>query len=189
MANKIMLIRHGEKPNDSGSVRGIDESGSHDPADLSVRGWQRAGALVHFFAPPRGAFANAALATPDLMFAAAPNQHTKSIRSVHVVQPLAQFLGKKVKLDFSVGDEDKLVPAVTSASGIVLVAWEHDALIDIARGILGSHHDCPSRWPDDRFDLVWVLDHTPSGWTFTQVPQMVLAGDQNTVIEMVKAGP
>ena len=55
---------------------------------------------MHFFAPPRGIFAHAALATPDIIFAAAPNQHTKSVRSVHVVQPLAQFLAKKVKLDF-----------------------------------------------------------------------------------------
>lgn len=189
MATKIMLIRHGEKPSDDGSIHGVDENGAHDPAELSVRGWQRAGALVHFFVPPRAAFAHPALATPDVIFAAAPDNHAKSVRSAHVVLPLAQFLGKKIKLDYSVGNEDRLVQAATSANGVVLIAWEHDALIDIARAILGTHHGCPKKWPDDRFDLVWVLDNSPSGWTLTQVPQMVLAGDQNTVIEMVKAGP
>jgi hypothetical protein len=37
---------------------------------------------------------------------------------------------------------------------------------------------CPQKWPDTRFDLVWVLDRQPSGhWTFAQVPQMLLSGD------------
>ena len=44
----------------------------------------------------------------------------------------------------------------------------------------------PRSGPADRFDLVWVFDivgsDPPTGWTFTQVPQLLLAGDLNTVI-------
>ncbi len=43
----------------------------------------------------------------------------------------------------------------------------------------------PSQWPGDRYDLVWVFDR-PSGsgpiTAFTQVPQLLLAGDRNSVI-------
>jgi broad specificity phosphatase PhoE len=81
VATKIMFIRHGEKPDDNGSVRAVDENGAHDPNELTVRGWQRAGALVRFFAPPNGKFSHPALATPTTLFAAAAHGHTKIVRS------------------------------------------------------------------------------------------------------------
>jgi hypothetical protein len=60
----------------------------------------------------------------------------------------------------------------------VLIAWEHEAIPAIANRILGDMTRCPQKWPDTRFDLVWVLDRQPSGhWTFAQVPQMLLSGD------------
>ena len=42
-APKIMVIRHAEKPN--GQATGVKESGEPSSRDLTVRGWQRAGAL------------------------------------------------------------------------------------------------------------------------------------------------
>ena len=41
----------------------------------------------------------------------------------------------------------------------------------------------PSEWPDDRFDLVWTFTRTADGWRFGQVPELVLPGDQDTVIK------
>src|SRR3954469_20913317 len=114
MATKIMLVRHAEKPSDNGSVRGVDENGSRDPNELTVRGWQRAGALVRFFAPPNGGFSHPALATPETIFACAPNGHEEGSRSVHTVEPLAKFLNKTVNLSFVKGAEDKLVRAATA---------------------------------------------------------------------------
>jgi hypothetical protein len=49
--DKIMLIRHAEKPV-SDSPAGVREDGSSDKHSLIVRGWQRAGGLVEFFAKP-----------------------------------------------------------------------------------------------------------------------------------------
>jgi broad specificity phosphatase PhoE len=188
MATKIMIIRHAEKPSDDDSVQGVEENGAHDPDELSVRGWQRAGALVRFFSPPNKAFSHPALATPGTIFACSPNEHAKSLRSQHTVRPLAQFLNKAVVFREK-GAEDKLVQAVMAAQGVVLIAWEHDGIPDIAAAIVGNGHTCPKKWPDSRFDLVWILDQKPaSGWTLAQAPQLVLPGDREDVIELVKTG-
>jgi hypothetical protein len=42
-ASKIMVIRHAEKPDDAGTISGIDVNGNQDREELTVRGWQRAG--------------------------------------------------------------------------------------------------------------------------------------------------
>jgi broad specificity phosphatase PhoE len=184
MASKIMLIRHGEKPTDDGRVHGVDEKGSHDPDELSVQGWQRAGALIRFFAPLNRSFTHRALATPDAIYACAPGDHATSLRSKHTVLPLAQSLKKSVDLGYRKGEENQLVRAVSAAQGVVLIAWEHNLIPSIAAAIVGDESTCPKKWHDSRFDLVWVLDHQPgSAWKFTQVPQMVLPGDQSEVIQ------
>jgi hypothetical protein len=184
MAKKVMIIRHAEKPSDDDSIRGVTENGAHDPDELSVRGWQRAGALIRFFAPANGVYAHPALATPDAIFACAANDHAKSVRSEHTVRPLAQFLNKTIDLHKK-GAEDKLVQAVIATQGVVLIAWEHNVIPDIAAGIVGNNHTCPTKWPDSRFDVVWVLDHqAASGWMLTQVPQLVLPDDRGDVIEL-----
>src|SRR5690348_6350438 len=117
MATKIMLIRHGEKPSDDGSIRGVDQNGDHDPNELSVRGWQRAGGLVRLFAPWNEAFSNHALATPENIFACGPNDHAKSVRSVRTVQTLAEFLNGNVDQTIQKGEEKKLAKAAISAQG------------------------------------------------------------------------
>jgi hypothetical protein len=52
--SKIMVIRHAEKPDEAGTTFGVSVEGNQDPEALIVRGWQRAGALTTFFAPPDG---------------------------------------------------------------------------------------------------------------------------------------
>jgi broad specificity phosphatase PhoE len=187
MATKIMIIRHAEKPSDDGSIRGVDENGAHDPNELTVQGWRRAGALIRLFAPPNGAFANPVLGTPGTIYACAPNGHAQSLRSQHTVTPLAEFLKLPVNLRFNKGDEDKLADAVAGAQGVVLIAWEHDAIPEIVAAVVGKTSTGPTKWPDSRFDLVWVLDHkSGSGWTLTQAPQLVLPGDQESVVPLIR---
>jgi hypothetical protein len=188
MATKIMIIRHGEKPSDDGFIHGVDQHGNHDPNELSVRGWQRAGALVRLFASPDASVSNHALATPQNIFACGPSDHAKSVRSVHTVQTLAEFLNRSVDQTVQRGHEQKLAKAAVSTPGPVLIAWEHDAIPDIVAAITGEDHLCPSKWPDSRFDVVWVLDQSESAWTFLQVAQMVLPGDRAEPIAFVKRG-
>jgi hypothetical protein len=178
MATRIMLIRHGEKPTDNPLSAGVGESGNQDPEELSVRGWQRAGALIRFFAPRDGVFANTELATPDSIFASGIGHHGHSLRPQHTVLPLARALGKTLSVSRLKGEEISLVEDVLSASGIVLIAWRHEGIPAIANQILGSGKICPQIWPDDRFDLVWMLGALPDGgWSFAQIPQLLLDGD------------
>lgn len=60
----------------------------------------------------------------------------------------------------------------------MLVAWQHDEIPDLVHHVAGTKI-APKPWPGDRFDMVWVLDQAPGAiaWTFSQVPQLLLAGD------------
>lgn len=178
-ATKIMLIRHAEKPSEDGKVQGVTAAGAQDPEELIVRGWQRSGALVRFFAPHAGKFADPRLATPRIIFASAVAKHSKSLRPEHTVLELATVLTLRLDLRHAKGDEKALAASAVAADGPVLIAWEHEAIPEIVNHILGNDMSCPQKWPGSRFDLVWVLDRpTAAGvWTFAQVPQLLLSGD------------
>src|SRR5690242_1692914 len=175
---KVMIIRHAEKPSDDGSVHGVSENGQVDAEDLAVKGWQRAGALVRFFAPFEGQFAHRLLATPDVIFASGTGQHSNSLRPQHTVVPLAQFLNRPLNLNHLKGEETALAADVAETNGIVLISWEHLVIPDIVHLIAGPGVNCPDKWPGSRFDVVWVLDRQQgAGWNFAQVPQLLLPGD------------
>ena len=183
-ASKIMIIRHAEKPADDGSVAGVSQAGSQDPEELTVRRWQRSGALIRLFAPPGGSFASPLLATPDIIFASGAAKHSKSLRPQHTVFALADFLGQKLDLSHAKGEEDRLAADAISKNGSILIAWEHEAIPMIANQITGNSKTCPQRWTEDRFDLVWVFDRDSAAnrWSFEQVPQMLLPGDSSSLI-------
>jgi hypothetical protein len=177
-ANKIMVIRHAEKPSDDNTVKGVSVDGAPDPEQLAVRGWQRSGALVRFFAPLKGTLVDQRLATPHVIFASSVGKHSKSLRPQHTVLELATVLNLALVLRYPKGDEAALAADAVAANGPVLIAWEHEAIPDIANRILGNSTTCPQKWPGSRFDLVWVFDRQiESGWSFAQVPQMLLSGD------------
>jgi len=182
--SKMMIIRHVEKPD--GSIQGVAQDGSTDPEELTVQGWQRSGALVRFFKPAAGQFTNPALATPNVIFASAVAKHSNSLRPQHTVLALANFLGLELNLDHLEGDEAALITDVLKQTGSVLIAWEHEKIPTIAAGFVLTNPPVPQQWPGERFDLVWVFDRNPdaSGWTFAQVPQMLLSGDGDSVIPL-----
>ena len=158
-----MLIRHAEKPVAS------------DSKDLTIRGWQRAGALVCYFAPPGGAFQDARIATPQALFAS----HSSSSRPRETLLPLSEKLGLSIDLNYGKGDEARLVAAAKGAAGVALISWQHDFMAAVANGILGDNRTSPQEWPKERFDVVWVfdLDAATGKYAFAQMPQCLLAGD------------
>jgi hypothetical protein len=178
-ATKIMLIRHAEKPSDDGTVRGVSMAGSQDQEELVVRGWQRSGALVRLFAPLNGQFVHHQLTTPRVIFASAVAKHSNSLRPQHTVLDLATELNLALVLRHSKGDEAALVTDALAQDGPLLIAWEHEAIPDIANRILGNTTTCPQKWPGSRFDVVWIFDRqiAAGGWSFAQVAQRLLSGD------------
>jgi hypothetical protein len=97
--------------------------------------------------------------------------------------PLANYLKTPIDKRFERDEKTKVAKAALSAAGVVLIAWEHDRIPDMAAAVTGRSGICPDHWPDDRFDLVWVLDRKgESEWILTQVPQLVLAGDSSEII-------
>lgn len=185
-APKVMIIRHAEKPDDNPPPHGVDPDGDHDSEALSVRGWQRAGALAVLFAPSAGPLQNAALATPRFVFASKLDKDNGSERPQQTVSALIDKLGKaavRVNFEFGIGAEHELAARAMACDGPVLIAWAHGEIPDIVKGLSLSKKAAamvPDEWPDARFDLVWVfdLDPTSQDYRFSQQPQLLLSGDK-----------
>jgi len=174
---QILVIRHGEKPSPLGRPVGIKEDGSEDHHSLTVRGWQRAGALARFFAaPPDGT-----MRSPTRIYAPPiEGKDGDHGRPHQTVLPLAGKLGLRVDARFGLDAEDELMADVLASDGVVLISWEHKRIPLIANAILRDETTAPQQWPDDRFDVIWVFDRVDDeGYQFRQVPQLLLAGDRS----------
>ncbi len=178
-----MLIRHAERPSADKSIRGVTQEGVKNKEELTVRGWQRAGALVRFFAPRDNRFVHPAIARPEILFACKAGPAAPSLRPQHSLLPLAGLIEAELNLDYYEGAEEALVQTVLAAQGTALIAWKHNNMHVIANAILGNETSAPQHWPLDRFDLVWVFDKRSNNWTFIQVPQLLLAGDRPDAID------
>jgi len=175
--DSIMLIRHAEKPNDEGRVRGVNPFGREDVNSLSVHGWQRAGALVRLFAPHDSHAAVPGLRVPDVLCAPRATPSSPSQRSSQTLAPLAECLSLAIRMDYAKGDEAALAQSLLEMTGAVLVAWSHEGIPTIARALGLADSNVPRVWPKDRFDLVWVFTPQGTRWSLRQVPQWLLAGD------------
>jgi hypothetical protein len=179
---RIMIIRHSEKPGKPGPPFGVDRAGNPDPESLAPRGWQRAGALAVFFAPARGALQDEAISVPQYLFACGNEPERARLRPLETITPLAERLETRVDTRFIKGDEAELAACARTCPGAVLISWEHNNLPSIANSILGDQETVPQKWPVDRFDVVWVFDLVEGGYSFRQIPQLLLAGDRVDVI-------
>jgi broad specificity phosphatase PhoE len=174
----VMVIRHGEKPD--GSHPGVDAQGNQDDSSLTETGWERANRLVDLFDPVPGP-PRPGLATPRAIYAAGANDAGEGLRET--VMPLAARLGLTLNISYGAGEEKKLVEQAITQPGPTLISWQHGGIPDIAKAFPSVTPKPPSDWPDDRFDVVWTFTRTADGWQFAQVPELVLAGDQDTVIK------
>ena len=173
-----MFIRHGEKPRKDGSIPlGVTPEGAADIHSLLVRGWTRAGALIPFF---QGV--HEGIEPPKVIFAASPGDdaspHGK--RASQTVTPLS--LARAISLDtrFAVGDESNVAAEILRQDGPVLVCWEHHN-IPLIVAALGVSDEAASNWPDDRFDIIWLLRSSgAAGYSFIAKNQGLLDGDVRT---------
>jgi hypothetical protein len=189
-ASKIMIIRHAEKPTTTPPppTNGVTITGKQDPDSLIPQGWQRAGALVTLFAPSRGPLQDSELATPQFLYATSTSD-TEGNRPEETITPLKQKLNLVPNESFSKTQSEQAATSAMGCDGVVLISWPHGQIPTLCSPIpLSSNNKnpVPSSWPSDRFDMVFVFDLDSSsktvGYTFTQVPQLLLDGDSSAPI-------
>jgi broad specificity phosphatase PhoE len=158
----IMIIRHGEKPEETG--------GEKDP-NLTPQGYARAKALAsvipdHF---PR----------PDFLFAA--KRSKGSDRPVETITPLAKALDEPIDSKFKADDVEGLAHAVLTEAQyrgkVVLICWHHEKIPDLAKA-LGAK-DAPENWSGKVFDQVWEITYDGDAASWKQVPENALPGDSS----------
>jgi hypothetical protein len=183
-ATKIMLLRHAEKPAKDNAPFGVTRKGLRSKEALTVRGWQRAGALANLFAPAHGDFQHPSLARPQFLYASKPLSRKGSRRPLQTLTPLGEKLAIIINSDFQRAEFGRMIEDVFSRNGVALICWQREYIPDIASLILGKKNGAPSDWPEDRYDMIWVfdLDRSSSRYSFEQVPQELLSGDLITPI-------
>jgi phosphohistidine phosphatase SixA len=177
---KIMIIRHAEKHHPGSPGIGVTEDGRPSRHELTVRGWQRAAALVTLFAPVNTLPKGSPIQTPRSIFVSDATKRSPSLRAMHTAGPLAAALGIQVNHKYAEGDEAALAVAVFAAPAPVLIVWHHGHICKLARQLAGDKLPCPADWPDDRFDVVWILERSNAragAWTFSQIAQRLLPDD------------
>jgi hypothetical protein len=176
----VFIIRHAEKP--TGKYGGVNIYGEASNDSLIPRGWQRAGALARLFAPLHSTEARPALAPPDQLIAPGYSGGSSNHRTYETVVPLAELVEREIETNFQEGEETALAQMVSHPGvGVALISWEHTRIPAIAKNLLdvANPEAIPSEWPEGRFDMVWSFTRKPGygAYVFTQVPQMLLAGD------------
>jgi hypothetical protein len=175
--SRIILIRHAEKPTNHGHpLNGVLEDGTADAESLTVRGWQRAGALAAFLASPEAVLEPIGLERPDHIFASGHRKQgmagevfgSHSRRPVQTVTPLALRIGLPIVDDLLKGEEQALVQRVLTLSGTVLVCWQHELIPQIGGVIAGHEAGVPALWPDEDYDPIWIFIAQNGGWSFQQ---------------------
>jgi hypothetical protein len=187
MKRSIYIIRHGEKPSKDPPRHGVDINGAGDKHSLTPKGWQRAGALNSLFAP-HDAQPRDGLARPTQLFSPdyGNDKNSAGHRPYETILPLSKLLDIDIDTTYDEGQEAELADSLAAqTTGVALVCWEHKLILDIAGNIpLLPGPKIPEKWPGDRFDVVWCfqLDRKSGKYSFTQVPQMLLAGDRCSTI-------
>lgn len=99
---------------------------------------------------------------------------------MQTVAPLVALLKETSRVKYSSNylkdDGEALMKDVLVEAGVVLITWEHKILPSLI-GMLPNAPKVPSAWPEHRFDMVWILESAGAGWSFSQLPQLLLAGD------------
>lgn len=176
----IILSRHAEKPDPGHGSVGVDHLGKTDEHSLSVRGWQRAGALAALLAHAPAA-PHSAIVRPSRVIATKPNKKARSRREIDTARPVAERLGVRLIDDHTHGDIPGLVTQTLGDPEPALIVWHHGEIPAVARALGADPSQVPHSWPDDRYDLLWVLTRSSQpghAYDVHVVAQLLLAGDQ-----------
>jgi hypothetical protein len=190
-----MVIRHGEKPGAGAGAVGTLLDGGANAHALTIRGWQRAGALAVLFsgAVPRVA----PVSRPTRLLAPDYGADAAAHRPVQTLQPIAERLGLRIEAPCSRDRPDELIlrhvlghgaagAGTADANDVVLICWDHENIAGMVAVLATAVTVTPAPmlpdggWPDDRYDVVLAFTRADDGghrYAFAEIPQQVLSGD------------
>jgi hypothetical protein len=123
----------------------------------------------------------AGLSRPDRLYASKGD--TPSLRPTETLAPLSARLGVPEITLYDAADTSQIAAELKGLTGVSLVCWAHTELPEIPEKLGHVTPKPPAHWPDDRFDMVWVLASDGNGgWRLTQVPELLLPGDSSALI-------
>lgn len=141
---RIVIVRHGEKIKDW-------------LPGLSRQGCYRAYLLPQFFRTWKNEVVE--------IFAQQPSRNSGSLRCLETAAPVSAEFGRPLDNSFEKGQEGELAKRILSEEKdrgqTVLVAWEHSAIIDLAKSFGVRLTPSLSRWPGSVFDQAWILTFKP----------------------------
>jgi hypothetical protein len=180
----ILIIRHAEKPGEAWPGAGLTSDGIEDKKSLVIRGWQRAGSWSALFGTDLG---GSDYPRPFQIYAANPSSEAgdePSQRPYETIGPLAARLNLEPVTKYALGQETELAATIVKQTGVVLVAWEHKAIVNaLLPAILNGQSvpGVPSKWDGARFDIVLRFDRPSRGgpWSFRQLFPCLLLGDSD----------
>ncbi|MHB2015960.1 MAG: histidine phosphatase family protein [Candidatus Xenobia bacterium] len=157
---RIIILRHGEKPDDS-----------TDP-NLAPQGEQRAQALANVI--PQD-YPNV-----SYIFASAPSKHSE--RPLETITPTAQKLGLSVNDQYADKDYSSLAQSILGNpqydGKTIVICWHHGEIPALTQA-LGATPPT-DKWPSDQFDRFWEIDYNANGQaTLQNLPEHALPGDSN----------
>ncbi|MFC7449102.1 hypothetical protein [Rhodococcus daqingensis] len=83
--------------------------------------------------------------------------------------------------DIGRSEVEALAKRVLRTPGPILISWQREYLPEIVDALGEVDSTPPDPWPEDRFDVIWLLTRRdPTGWAFEQLPQRLLPGDRAT---------
>ena len=177
----VVMIRHGEKQLKTDSVGNIiyDEKNQPEFTDyLSVKGWQRAGALSYFFTLNEN---YTCFGRPVAIFAGKQVPKHPSARPIDTIKPLASLLHMQVLHPYSDPEYKNLVNLIMNSNKykgqFVIICFEHQHIPLMAEcfGVTNA----PKTWDEDVFDRAWVIQFDKNGKvsSFENRPQSLMFGD------------
>lgn len=133
---KVVIIRHGEKPDEGDNLSCQGEN----------RALQLPAALVQKFG------------VPDYVYVPAlkSDDATKHSRMFQTASPLAIKYNLRINSKFSAKESAEIAHSVFKKTGTVLMVWEHNKIADLASNLGVSS---PPAWADADFDGIWVISY------------------------------
>ena len=161
---QIILLRHGEKPDDP------------ENAHLSMRGQQRAMALAPLLA---GAPELLKFGPPAALYAPRPTPRDRSRRAYETLLPSSEQSKIPLQTPVAARDYDALAKILLQdrslAGKSVVVSWPHDYLPDFAAALGVTPK--PSAWKGSVYDRFWVITFPGGKAAMADLPQRLLFGD------------